>query len=183
MNDFIKTIMERRSVRAYTDRQLSESDLDLILEAGRFAPTAHNGQPWHFTVIQNEDLMNKINAKAKAVMATFEDEWLSGMGKNPQAHITYHAPTVIFVSAKEGSIGFQTDTCAAIENMMLAAESLGIGSVWVGLLWFFMDLEEARAMLNLPVGYKLAHAAAFGYAQGPKLPAPVRNPDVITYIR
>ena len=183
MNDVIKTILERRSVRAYTDRQLQQEDLDLILEAGRFAPTAHNGQPWHFTVVQNPALMDEINAKAKAVMATFEDEWLSGMGKNPEAHLTYHAPTVIFVSAREGAMGFQTDTCAAIQNMMLAAESLGIGSVWVGLLWFFMGLEEAPGMLRIPEGYKLAHAAAFGYAKGPKLPAPVRNPDVVSYIR
>jgi nitroreductase len=183
MNDVIKTIKERRSVRAYTDRQLSQEDLELILEAGRYAPTAHNGQPWHFTVVQNQALLDEISAKAKAVMAGAGDEWLSDMGKNPESHLTYHAPTVIFVSAKEDAMGFQSDTCAALQNMMLAAESLGIGSVWVGLLWFYMALEEAPRTLKIPEGNKLAHAAAFGYAKGPKLPAPLRNPDVVSYIR
>jgi nitroreductase len=183
MNETIQTILSRRSVRAYTDRQLSQQDLDLILEAGRYAPTAHNGQPWHFTVVQDARMMDEINAKIKAVMALADDEWLSAMGKNPEAHITYHAPTVIFVSAKEDAMGFQTDTCAAVQNMMLAAESLGIGSVWVGLLWFYMRLEETPATLRLPEGYLPAHAAAFGYAKGPRLPAPIRNPNVVTYIR
>jgi nitroreductase len=183
MNDVIKTILSRRSVRAYTDKQLSQEDLDLILEAGRYAPTAHNEQPWHFTVVQNKALLDEINASSKAVMAKKDDEWLRMMGRDPAAHLTYNAPTVIFVSAKSDAIGMQTDTCAAVENMMLAAESLGIGSVWVGLLWFFLDLEEAPVKLQLPEGFKPCHGVAFGYASGPKLPAPLRNPNVVTYIR
>jgi nitroreductase len=183
MNETIKTILSRRSVRAYTDRQLSDDDIGLILEAGRYAPTAHNGQPWHFTVVQNTALLDEITAKAKAIMAQSDNEWIRGVGSDPKFHLTYHAPTVIFVSAKSDAMGFDTDTCAAVENMMLAAESLGIGSVWVGLLWFYLSLEEAPAKLRLPEGMRPAHGAAFGYASGQRLPAPLRNPNVVTYIR
>jgi len=183
MNDIIKTIKERRSVRAYTDKQLSQEDIELILEAGRYAPTAHNEQPWHFTVVQNKTLLDEINIKAKAIMAGSDNEWMQGVGSNPDFHLMYNAPTVIFVSSKKDAMGIETDTCAAIENMLLAAESLGIGSVWVGLLWFYLALDEAPAKLQLPDGYKPLHGVAFGYASGPKLPAPLRNPDVVTYIR
>lgn len=183
MNDVIKTILSRRSVRVYTDKQISREDLDLILEAGRYAPTAHNEQPWHFTVVQNKALMDEISDKAKAVMVKSSNDWVKTMGSNPDFHLTYHAPTVIFVSGKKDAMSLESDCSAAIENMLLAAESLGIGSVWVGLLRFYLGLEEAPAKLLLPEGYKLFNGIAFGYAGGPKLPAPVRNPDVVTYIR
>lgn len=183
MNDVIKTILSRRSVRAYTDKQISREDLDLILEAGRYAPSAHNEQPWHFTVVQDKALQDEMSDKAKAAMAKADNEWLRTTGLDPQFHVTYHAPVVIVVSAREGAMGFMTDTCAAVQNMMLAAESLGIGSVWVGLLQFYLSLEEAPEKLRLPKGYKPAHAVAFGYPGGPKPSAPERNPDVVTFIR
>lgn len=183
MNDVIKAIKERRSVRAYTDKQLPQEDLDQILEAGRYAPTAHNEQPWHFTVVQNADLLTEINKKANAVMALSDNEWLRGLGNDPKFRASYNAPTVIFVSSREDAMSTQTDCAAAAQNMMLAAQSLGIGSVWVGLLWPFINLPEAKTLLELPDGYKPVHAIAFGFASGEKLPAPNRKSNVINYIK
>jgi nitroreductase len=184
VNDVIKTIKERRSVRAYdTARQLSDADLDLILEAGRYAPTAHNEQPWYFNAVQNKELLESINLKANAVMAESDNEWLRGLGTNPDFRATYNAPTVIFVSGRDGAMAAETDCALAIMNMMNAAWSLGIGSVFVGLLWPYITTPEAPAELKIPEGYKLLHAVAFGYPSGPKLPAPPRNTDVVTYIR
>lgn len=184
MNDVIKTIKERRTIRAYnTDKQLPQEDLDLILEAGLYAPTAHNEQPWYFTVVQNKVLLEEINLKANEIMAKSENEWLQGLGKNPAFRATYNAPTVIFVSAKENAMAAQTDCALAIQNMMLTAESLGIGSVFVGLLWPYLHQDETGTTLKLPEGYKPMHAVAFGYASGDKLPAPERKRDVVTYIK
>jgi nitroreductase len=76
MNEVLKTIKERRSVRAYTDRQLTRSELDLIIEAGMYAPSAHNEQPWYFTVVQNRELLDEINKKANEIMAKSDNEWL-----------------------------------------------------------------------------------------------------------
>lgn len=184
MNEVIQTIKARRSVRAYdTDKQIDDSLLSAILEAGRYAPTAHNEQPWHFTVVQNKALMEEINLKGNALLAKFEDAWVRSMGENPQFRASYNAPTVIFVAAKKGAMSAQTDCSAAIQNMMLAAQSFGIGSVWVGLLWPYLNTPDAPVDLQLPEGYTPLHAIAFGYASGPKLPAPVRKEDVVNYIR
>ncbi len=182
MNEVLKTIKERRSVRAYTDRQLTRSELDLIIEAGMYAPSAHNEQPWYFTVVQNRELLDEINKKANEIMAKSDNEWLRKLGNNPDFRMTYNAPAVIFVSARENAISAQTDCCAAIENMMLAACSIGIGSVWVGLLWPYLSLAEARETLRIPDGYKPLHAVAFGYAAGGPLKAPERKKDVVNYI-
>jgi len=184
MNDVIKTIKERRSIRAYDAvKQITQEDLDLIIEAGIYAPTAHNDQPWFFTVVQNHELLEEINKKANAVMAQSENEWLHGLGNDPKFRASYNAPTVIFISGREDAMSLPTDLSAAAQNMMLAAQSLGIGSVWVGLLWPYVNLEEAHATLKVPDGYKTMHAIAFGYAAGPKLPAPERKKDVVAYIK
>ncbi len=184
MNDVIKTIKERRSVRAYdTSRQINDADLALIIEAGTYAPTAHNEQPWYFTAVQSKEFLERINLKVNAVMAKSDNEWLRGLGTNPDFRATYNAPTVIFVSGRKEAIAAETDCAAAIMNMMNAAQSLGIGSVWIGLLWPYIKSDEANGEMKIPEGYRLLHAVAFGYRSGPELPAPPRKTDIVTYIR
>ena len=65
MNDFINMIKSRRSIRSYLPEQIEEEELQAILEAGSWAPSAHNTQPWHFTVIQNEEFINYISNYSK----------------------------------------------------------------------------------------------------------------------
>jgi nitroreductase len=184
MNEVLNAIKTRRSVRSYTDRQLSQEDLDQIIEAGTYAPTAHNEQAWHFTVIQNKEFIDHIVSVSNAIMATSENEWVRSMGSNPKFRVTYEAPTVIIVSAKKDAMGFAEDCSAAIQNMMLAAHSLGICSVWIGLLRFYLSVEEEVKKLNLPEGYVPFHGVAFGYNGNKEMPPiPVRKTDVVNYIR
>ena len=109
MNEVLKTIMERRSVRAYTDRQLSRDELDLIIEAGLYAPSARNEQPWYFTVVQNRALLDEINKKTNEVMAGSDNERLKSFGNNPSFRASYNAPTVNVVSAREHAVSAQPD--------------------------------------------------------------------------
>lgn len=69
MNEVLKTLKGRRSIRAYLPDQIPNEDLQAILEAGIYAPTAHNDQPWHFTVIQNKEKLQYISDKSKELMA------------------------------------------------------------------------------------------------------------------
>jgi nitroreductase len=184
MNEVFKAIKSRRSVRSYTDRQISQADIDQIIEAGTYAPTAHNEQPWHFTVIQNKAFIDHIVSVSNAIMATSDNEWVRSMGSNPNFRVTYEAPTVIIVSGRKDAMGLDEDCSAAIQNMMLAAQSLGIGSVWIGLLRFYLGVEEEVKKLGLPEGYVPFHGVAFGYSANKEpLPAPVRKTDVVNYIR
>ena len=64
-NEVIKAIMDRRSIRAFKPEQISDAEINTILQAGIFAPSAMNQQNWHFTVVQNQELLNEINDKAK----------------------------------------------------------------------------------------------------------------------
>jgi len=184
MNKVLKVIKNRRSVRSYRQEQISQESIDLIIEAGIYAPTAHNEQPWHFTIIQNQELLRHINQKTREEMAKSEVAWIKNWGSNPDFYVTYNAPTLIIVSGRKDAMAWSVDCAAAIENMLLAAESLDIGSVWLGLLRFFFSQEAELSKLQIPDGYQAFYGVALGYkADEDKRPAPKRNLDVVNYIR
>lgn len=184
MNDVLQTIKSRRSVRKYKSEQISGENLQLILEAGVYAPSAHNEQPWHFTVIQNPEVLEHINAYVGREMLNSEDEWVRKMASAPNFKVTYNAPTLIVVSGKTDAMAPMVDCSAAIQNMVLAAESLGIGSVWLGLLRFIFRDEQEMAGLGIPEGYQPFYGVSLGYnANDKKLPGPKRNMAVVNYIR
>lgn len=184
MNDVINVIKNRRSVRAYSSEQLKQEELDQIIEAGIYAPTAHNDQPWHFTVIQNKEKLDFINEKSKELMAKSDIDWINKLGSNPKFNVSYNAPTLIIVSGKKNAVSPKVDCSAAIENMLIAAESINIGSVWLGLVGFFFTLETEVKALGVPEDYEPYYGIAFGYkVSDKKLPAPKRNLDVVNYIK
>lgn len=73
MNETLQTIKARRSVRAYTEQQVSAEDLNLILEAATYAPSGMHLETWHFTAIQNKEVLEELNDKIKGAFAKSDD--------------------------------------------------------------------------------------------------------------
>jgi len=184
MNDVLNVIKNRRSVRKYKPKQLSDEELNMILEAGLYAPSAHNEQPWYFTVIQNKTLLDAINTRTKEIMMSSDSDWIKKMGSQENFRVTYNAPTLIIVSGKSDAMAYQADCAAAIQNMLLAAESLNIGSVWLGLPRLIFDQDDLLEQFNIPQGYLPYYAISFGYKlnDAPRK-GPSRNKDVIHIIK
>lgn len=184
MNEVLKAIRNRRSVRTYLPQQINQKDLDLIIESAIYAPSGHNDQPWHFTVIQNSEIIQHISDQSKELMANSNIDWIKNMGINPKINLTYNAPTLIIISGNKNALSPKVDCSAAIQNMLLAAESLNIGSVWLGLITFFLKLEDEVKKLGVPDGYEPYYGVALGYnSTSEKRSAPKRNLDVVNYIR
>ncbi|SFC23473.1 nitroreductase family protein [Clostridium uliginosum] len=182
-NEVLKAIRNRRSTRKYKDEQIGEEELQTILDAGIQAPSANNLQPWHFTVIQDKEMINFISDKSKEVMIQNDNERIVNIGKS-STNIFYNAPTVIMVSGEEEVSSSLVDCSAAIENMLIACESIGLGAVWIGLVRFFFTLNDEVKKLELPNGYKPFYAVAIGYKTNDNiLGISKRNRDVINYIR
>jgi len=187
MNAVIENIKNRRSVRIYKPDALKTEHLSAILEAATWAPSGHNGQSWHFTVIRNKGLIDLISEKTKQWLAAQPADWIfTAFGKNPNFHIFYHAPAVVIVSGKKDAVSPVVDCCAAIENMVLAAESLDIGSCWIGLPYFLFNdktaSKEVIAKLNLPQGYEPNYCVTLGYKDGPKPKPQPRKDGIINFI-
>lgn len=184
MNEVLKIIKERRSIRSFKSEQITQEELDGIIEAGIYAPTGHNTQPWHFTIIQNREVCQHINDTAKKVMATIEVDWIKKAAQNPEYDVTFKAPTLIIVSGKKDAVSWRTDCDAAIENMLIAAESLNIGSLWLGFAALAFKIEGESEKIGIPDGYEAHYGISLGYKAQDKQPtAPKRNYNVVNYIR
>ena len=120
--DVLQAISNRRSHRSYKKEQLTEEILSAILKAGLEAPSARNRQPWHFSVVQDDDLIQLVHDEAaketgKVGSPRFADS---------DFQIFYHAPTVIFIFGEKDFPWTHVDCGIAVENMALAAEGLGV---------------------------------------------------------
>ena len=164
-NPVLQTISSRRSHRAYAAAQLTQAQLDAILQAAVEAPSAVNRQPWHFTVVQNAALLGEINEAVRENALKKDPAHRSPRFEDASFDVFYHAPTVIFLSGSPENHWTPIDCGIAVENIALAAESMGLGSVILGLPREAFQGEKApalRAALQFPEGHEFVIAIALG---------------------
>ena len=186
VNETLRVIKQRRSIRGFNDEQIKEEELQAVLEAGLYAPNAGD-QAWHFTVIQNKELLERLNLAAKEAAKEMNIGHLRELGNDEKFNCLYSAPTLIIVSGNEQApMPLDADCAAATQNLLLAAESIGLGSCWI----FFVLLafnssqgSELRKALNIPVGYKPYSSTVLGYKKVATVNVPDRKPNLISYIR
>lgn len=190
MNETLKTIINRRSIRKFKAEQIKDEELSAILEAGKFAPSGMNQQPWHFSVIQNKKMLQKINQACKACLIKTGNKRFEELSKDTKAEdisLTFNAPTLIIVSGDRNAIASQTDCTMAIENMFIAAESLGIGTCWIHAITLLYSDPEGEALLMnegiIPKDYILAGSAVFGYKATKQPSAAPRKENTVTFYR
>ncbi len=167
MNEVLENIRSRRSVRVYTEQQVSAEDLNLILEAAAYAPNGMHLETWHFTAIQNEEVLVKLNEKIKGAFAKSNEPRLQERGHSRTYCCYYHAPTLVIVSNEPTQWWASMDCACALENIFLAAKSLGIGSCWINQLGQTCDDPDVRAYLTelgVPENHRVYGCAALGYA-------------------
>jgi nitroreductase len=181
MNETIKSILNRRSHRDYKIEQIKKEDLENILKAGKYAPSGMNKQPWHFTVIQDKDMLKRINEACKKDMLKSEIPAMKSWAKDEKFNAFYNAQTLIIVSGDDNVITVQFDCALAIGNMLVAAESLGIGSCWIHTPSMIAD-KEFLNILGIPDGYKIYGSAIFGYSNK-KPEAPIRKEDIVNIVK
>lgn len=161
MNPVMEAIYERRSIRAYKPDQLTDEQLKLILDAGLWAPTAKNEQETLFVVIQDRKIIEEM-----------EIDFAASMNGNFRA-FSYASPTYIMIFGPKEFVFTDLDAGIAVENMALAAESLGLNTVIVGIIKFLMDSpagEKWFEKFDIPKDYKFAISLAVGTknAENPK---------------
>ena len=154
--DALEAIRTRRSTRRLLPEIPSRELLDKVIEAGRLAPSGSNSQSTHFIVITNNDLLLKL---AGIVMAEFakkevtEDTYVSLrnsilLSKKGQYAFHYMAPVLIVTANKKGYGNAIADSACALENMMIAANALDLGSCWINQLHWLDESEEVRSFLE-----------------------------------
>lgn len=190
MNETIKTILARKSTRSYKEEQLPDSDLELLINAAIHAPTGGNSQSWKFTVVQNREKLGELNRLVKESFThlivdenTYRSKRTGKIAAQQETYnFYYHAPTLIIVSNDRTYSNAMADCSVAMENILLAATSLGLASCWINqLTWFCDDVNMRKALTDcgIPENYIVCGAVALGYsASNNDSLVPRKKPDV-----
>jgi len=184
MNEVIKTIKIRRCIREYKTDQVKEADLKEILEAAILAPNAMCQQKWHFSVVQNQELMKKLVSAIRENMKSIP--FFAQRCEDPNYSPFFQAPTLIFVSA-DSKVRFAPLDCAlAAQNILLAAESLGLSTCIMTSSDLLFASDKGRALKNeigIPEGYEHVCAITLGYRAVPIPEARPRDKSVYNIVK
>lgn len=186
MNETIATIRRRRSIRKFKPEQINYAELQEIVDAALFAPNAMNQQKWHFTVIQDKDMLERMVVKIRENMLKSGNKAFADRAAMSGYHTFYNAPTVVLISGEEKNPMAQFDCAAAAQTLALAAASLNIGSCVIASSAFLFTPDknsELKKELGIPNGYGHVCTVALGYRDGDYPEAPPRKKDVVNYLR
>jgi nitroreductase len=187
-NETIKIIKQRRSVRRFLEKQVSGENLNTIINAGLYAPNGGTNleEDVCFTIIQNKSILNKINLLAKEAARQSTLEWLRELGNNENFNCLYDAPAFIIISVKGQSRSAAYDCSALTQNMLLAAESIGLGGCWLYFpLQAFNDDKNRELMkeLKIPRRFEPITSIIIGYKENNEINIPEKKTKNIFYVK
>ncbi len=158
MNEVINNIMTRRSIRAFTDKPVSKEDIKTLIDCALTAPSGANKQTWKFTAVLNKEIIIELY---KAI----------GKAWGNENYNMYDPMALIIPSNVKDSKWGRDDNACAMENIALAAHSMGLGSVWINQLVGYCEEPEIRAILTklgISEDHEVYGIAALGYSAKPE---------------
>ncbi len=181
-----ETLRARRSVRAYTGEPLDEATVRALLDAAVQAPSAMNGQPWAFAIVQDRAALQRYSDRAKELLLARPDaraiharDVLGYIGPN----IFYDAGTLIAIGVRQRGDYAEADCWLAAENLMLAAASMGLGTCCIGFAIPVLNTMEVKRELGFgPEGAVVAPIIA-GRPRGTAEPVARDEPRVLRWVR
>ncbi len=173
MNEVLKALKTRRSIRAYKSEQITDAELEQVLEAGKYAASANGRQGTILVAVQSPEMIKKLSKMNAEVM-----------GKNIDPY--YGAPTIVLVFADSDFGPYVEDGSCVIQNMMVAAHSLGLGSCWIHREKEMFRTEEGKALKRewgVPDSYEGVGSCILGYPAC-ELPDPAARKDgFVVYVK
>lgn len=167
-NQAYENIMTRTSVRAYTDRDITEEQMDTLLRAAMAAPTAGNKQPWRFVVIRDRKTLDFIGDNFNS---------MTMMKRAPVGVVVCGNENATFDG--DGREYWVQDASAATENLLLAAHSIGLGAVWCGVYPIPERVKQFSELLALPDSILPLNCIAIGYPSVAPTPKDKWHPEYI----
>lgn len=172
MNTVIQTMIDRRSIRAYTDEKLTADEIATLKIAALSAPTAMNRQTQKFAFVTDAKLIDKVEKRVYESIVKAGENELAERIKSRNGKILYDTPLLVVVTAKPGHFA-PVDAGIAVENIALAAKSMGLDSVILGMPARAFEGEGSQELysdLRIPDDYKFMIAIAVGHPAMDKEP-------------
>lgn len=170
----LEDLRNRRSCRSYQSRQITEEELQQVLEAGMYAPTGMGAQSPVIVAVQDPAVIERLRGMNAAILG------------HPEADPFYGAPTVLIVLADKSAPTYFYDGCCVMDNLLNAAEAAGLGSCWIHRAKEEFESDAGKAMLakwGIQGDYEGIGHCVLGYREGDK-PAPApRKENYVYYVR
>jgi nitroreductase len=181
--DINAAISGRRSARDFTAQGIDDETIRGLIDAAVLAPSASNGQPWTFTVVRDQALLDRISAAAKShLLVTLpsgpEHDRRRASLTDASFQLFYHAPALIVISGRSQKPWVVEDCSLAAQNLMLAAYSFGLGTCWIGLSQSYLNTAEGKAALSLPEAWVPVAPIIVGYPKAEIAPTTRYAPEI-----
>lgn len=163
MKSLMEIIKARKSIRAYKDTALPQDIVDTILEAGQHAPSARNLQQLEYKVVTNKELIGRLSDGIAKAMQNAPNMPPPPPNAPKRRSFFYEAPLVIIVTAPRDNHFAVADAALAVQNMMLCATSLELGSCFIGLANFLNDAPDLLKEINVPDSMHIVATVICGY--------------------
>ncbi|MCK8817474.1 nitroreductase family protein [Natroniella sulfidigena] len=176
--DIFDFLQQRRSIRKYKDKEVEPEKIERLLEAGVLAPSAGNSQPWRFKVIENQEIIEQL---IEETMSAYNATWMSKGTPKLIAVCGNHTKIVDKYGERGKDLYIIQDTAAAIQNILLTAPTLGLGTCWIGAF----NEKKAEEILNLNSPLRIYSFITVGYPKEKLGPRTSRKDlsEVVSYIK
>jgi len=192
INEVLNCIHSRRSTRKFADEQIEPEQLEALLDAAIWAPSGSNSQSWLFTAIQRKDVLLHLNELVRKGFQVWvpDDQYPGKLAAKERSqkddfNFYYLAPTLIIASNRPNYENAMADCALALENIFLAAQSMGLGSCYINQLHWLRNDPGVRGYLSelgIPKEHTICSSAAIGFI-GDESAAPVRKEGTINIIK
>ena len=200
-NSIIKNIKERRSIRNFEEKKIDKETIKEIIQAGKYAPSAKDDQPWKFIVITKKEYIQELSIQIKRELKKllklrFFKKFKIKELKNIEIlkfifvvafsktdMIFFNAPILILILTEKNLFYDESCACCA-QNMMLAAHSIGIGSCWIGFASVLGLNKKIMKKIGIPERHHISAAIVLGYPKDKTNRASMRkiSSDIIKWI-
>ena len=183
MNETMKNITERYTCRDFKDTPLTDKQIENLVSAALAAPSARNLQPWHIIVVTDKALVDELDAEGMRNLGSAEDKATYETMMSRGGKLFYNSPFLMFVLS-DGSKWGMLDSGILCQNVVLAAESMGLGTCIVGMAREPLNGpkgDEYKRRLKFPEGYTFAIGILVGTINSGKEPHE-HDPSKVTYI-
>lgn len=182
--ELLEVIKSRRSIRKFKEEPISREVITELIDTAVWAPSASNGQPWGFVVIEDREYLQELSSQAiKDLLARMEHqpqlEHYRAMLSKPGFNIFYNAPALIIIYGKKESVWTKNDCSMVAQNLMLTAWEKGLGTCWIGFAHYICDTPEFKEKHKIDPSYELmaplilGHPASFPTGVVPRKEYPI----------
>jgi nitroreductase len=188
MITFTELLTKRRSVREFEDRDVPRTLVEEIIKDSCFAPSARNGQPWHFIIVNNRGVIKKLSDESKRnVLDEIENNPDSSLKpyealmKDEKFNVFWDAPCLVYIVGPDSARSLDVDCALAASYFMFSATVRGLGTCWVAMGSLIKDPAMLQE-IGRPEGYRIVAPIILGYPRIlPEMP-PREEPKIIKVI-